>query len=407
MVGPPFRMSRLLKTGTHCLRKGTGAALWCLDFPPRFFRADYFISYARKDGTPYALSLKEKLRKQGVKCRMDTREFFPGQTLSRTTGKNLRRSAALIVVLTPEAGRSASVKSEVDFFVRLGRPIVPVAVDSAALGPASTSEWQTRFSDVIWLNDHDAVTAGDAVVSELKRSLTFVRYRVRMICLGTVIALLTVVLLLIWNVALTQPELSRIRSVPHDVRERFQGYPAFLQAALSSRGAMAAADWDGAVHLFGAGSGQRHELTGMKGFPRGLAFTADGESLLGVAVDFPQVVCWDTVLKQIRWSVVNDRQSGFYALSGPTPEGEFYAADQNCILWRISAAGKVIQKIPVTEPDDWVESIDASRPREGLLVCLRNAGPAIISETGGSIRYVKPVVADSRAGVPAGIRCWV
>jgi WD40 repeat protein len=360
-------------------------------------RSDFFISYSRSDGAAYAGALRDELKCRGLKCRMDTRDFYPGQTLSKTTQANLRRSSALIVVLTPKAIESVHVAREIDFFAGLRRPIIPIDIHKFfdALDP--NSRWRHQFENLIRLSDSNPTHPDKVLLAELERSITFLRYRSRVTLLLTVLGSFAMLLLYGYNVRLARPELSREWSVNNNLERGYAEMPRLVSAALSSIGTVAVGTYDGNVYLIDKGDSVFKSLTGLQGYILRLAFTRDGRSLLGIGADSSQVVCWDSQTRLVRWAVANDQPVVFCALSDPAVEGDFYVADRKCVLWHIAGDGTILKKTQIVFVDDFVETISPGSTSEGALVCLEATGLAIVPETGAQVRFLKPQVRDPRA----------
>ena len=83
-----------------------------------------FISYSRKDQT-YARSLADDLRRHGCEVWIDDRIDY-GDRWWRTIVQAIRSSAALIVVMTPDAEESDWVEKETMLAQREGKPILPL-----------------------------------------------------------------------------------------------------------------------------------------------------------------------------------------------------------------------------------------------------------------------------------------
>ena len=62
------------------------------------FGYDYFISYSHKDGSDYAVNLREALSNNGFKVCLDRTDFHDGASLSWITRRRIRNSKYLIVI---------------------------------------------------------------------------------------------------------------------------------------------------------------------------------------------------------------------------------------------------------------------------------------------------------------------
>jgi hypothetical protein len=89
---------------------------------------DIFISYARRDGQPFALDLANKLASRNYSCKFDQWGTLPGEKMPWQLILSLKRSAVLVLICTDGASKSDSVKEEINEFLKTGRFIVPVDI---------------------------------------------------------------------------------------------------------------------------------------------------------------------------------------------------------------------------------------------------------------------------------------
>ncbi len=94
----------------------------------RLFGDDVFVSYARTDGTDYALALASRLADEGFATDIDQWGSGPGDSIPVELIKRLRRCRVLVIVATPGAHASAAIATEIDAFLRTGGRVVPIAL---------------------------------------------------------------------------------------------------------------------------------------------------------------------------------------------------------------------------------------------------------------------------------------
>ncbi len=98
------------------------------------FGYDFFISYTWKDGRDYALALTRALEKQGFDCFLDSDDYRKGDDWQRIGNWTLRRTSRLVLVATPESGKSKPVLRELRIYSGLGRQIIPICFSAADHG---------------------------------------------------------------------------------------------------------------------------------------------------------------------------------------------------------------------------------------------------------------------------------
>ena len=91
-----------------------------------------FVSYSRAD-SEFALKLASDLRANGASIWLDQLDIAPGARWDSAIEDALRRSARVIVLLSPKAVASQNVLDEVSFALDEGRTIVPVLVETCAV----------------------------------------------------------------------------------------------------------------------------------------------------------------------------------------------------------------------------------------------------------------------------------
>jgi len=91
---------------------------------------DVFVSHASEDAE-WARKLSAALKRSGVNAWDASSHLSPGDNWSLETGKALEKAAAMIVLLSPAATRSESVKREIEYALtskRFDERLIPVLV---------------------------------------------------------------------------------------------------------------------------------------------------------------------------------------------------------------------------------------------------------------------------------------
>src|SRR5687768_13788131 len=91
-----------------------------------------FVSYSRAD-SPFAVKLASDLRANGASVWLDQLDIAPGARWDNAIEDALRRSARVIVVLSPTSVASQNVQDEVSFALDEGKMIVPVLVEACSI----------------------------------------------------------------------------------------------------------------------------------------------------------------------------------------------------------------------------------------------------------------------------------
>lgn len=150
---------------------------------------DVFISYRRSEATAYAEELARQLNRNGLICFLDREETAAGAELTHALRSALRRSRAMVCVVTPGVADSHWIQQEVTQFLRRPQRLWPVSVGGALQHQAFDAEPFNKLRDRTWLEeDADAVASGrvsHAVVRQIRAGHE--RARVRKI--GLVLAL--------------------------------------------------------------------------------------------------------------------------------------------------------------------------------------------------------------------------
>ncbi len=78
-----------------------------------------FLSYAQADEA-FAKALSSQLEKRGLSVWSPAEEMLPGDNVSLRTGEALKRSKAMVVLVSPDSMRSEQVRREIEY--ALGDP---------------------------------------------------------------------------------------------------------------------------------------------------------------------------------------------------------------------------------------------------------------------------------------------
>lgn len=122
----------------------------------RFFSRsnDVFVSYARHDGTNYALKLGSQLSDRALACFLDLYGVPPGKEIAPEVFRELHNSTILLLVVSPAAAISVHVREELEAALRAGKIIIPVSVGGSlqrsdmyplVLGMSIADESMERF----------------------------------------------------------------------------------------------------------------------------------------------------------------------------------------------------------------------------------------------------------------------
>lgn len=109
------------------------------DTPPPLKPQTIFVSYAHSDYTTYIKPLVETLTNNHLNVWVDRSELRGGQNWMNMIGKALDEASVMILGISPEALQSRFVQMEYQYFVNIGRPIIPVICKPARLPPELAS----------------------------------------------------------------------------------------------------------------------------------------------------------------------------------------------------------------------------------------------------------------------------
>lgn len=95
-------------------------------------RDDVFISYSRKDGSPYAAGIADELTARNLSCFIDKLGTQPDHDLPESLKKKIRNCSLLVVIATEMAAASKFVAKEISEFKKTDRIILLIDFEGAA-----------------------------------------------------------------------------------------------------------------------------------------------------------------------------------------------------------------------------------------------------------------------------------
>lgn len=130
---------------------------------PLLFGFDFFVSYRRADAAAFAESLVAALQERGFVCFLDREETVGGVELAPALERALKRSRALIAILTPGVLESPWVISEITRFLPRRNRLIPINVGGfLSRRPANRAPF-TALRELSYLDADDAtIEAGVA-----------------------------------------------------------------------------------------------------------------------------------------------------------------------------------------------------------------------------------------------------
>lgn len=125
-----------------------------------------FLSYASVDNK-WASKLRERLAHAGLEVWDPNREVLPGQDWSAKISGALRASDAMVVLVSPEAAGSDSVRREIEY--ALGSPRYADRLIPVVIRPTRKLPWILERLQMVPLNNN-IERATRAIVKRLEQS---------------------------------------------------------------------------------------------------------------------------------------------------------------------------------------------------------------------------------------------
>jgi hypothetical protein len=123
-----------------------------------------FVSYAGPD-RDFALALREQLSNKGHYVWVDDRTVLPGDNWPLEIGRALQNCDSMVVLLSPNSGKSEIQRHEINFALSSGRysgRVIPVFI-----GPAKNYPWILDEFPTVHVNANPA--AAGRKIGELLR----------------------------------------------------------------------------------------------------------------------------------------------------------------------------------------------------------------------------------------------
>jgi hypothetical protein len=124
-----------------------------------------FLSYARSDGA-FAKDLSSQLTRRGLSVWSPDEEVLPGDNAWLQIGEALKRSRAMIVLVSPESMRSDHVRREIEY--ALGDSNYEHRVFPVQVRPASEIPWILRRLKTFDAK-HSAAKVSESIANALKQ----------------------------------------------------------------------------------------------------------------------------------------------------------------------------------------------------------------------------------------------
>lgn len=129
-----------------------------------------FLSYSQKD-EPLARKMMATLEQAGLDVWDAKREILPGDNWGEKIGKGLKKSDAMVVLLSPESVESPNVKRDIEYALvnrAFEQRLIPVIVGDPQRIPSEKIPWILRRLTMISLPDNGRTEGFDQVVAALR-----------------------------------------------------------------------------------------------------------------------------------------------------------------------------------------------------------------------------------------------
>ncbi len=177
---------------------------WWRRLTSRIWRYDFFISYHWDSGGQYAVGLAQRLRSRKFDCFLDRTDFAAGDVWVDEGRLALQHAKKLILVGTPQAiSQSEPVKLELELFTKKNQHVIPICFGKpiTELVDPNCRSMQLIPPETIWIIEDEASLLSaptQRVIDEIARtSMLLTSRRLRAIIVGSVIALLSIAVVLV------------------------------------------------------------------------------------------------------------------------------------------------------------------------------------------------------------------
>lgn len=124
-----------------------------------------FLSYDRAD-EPFAQALSKELTRRGLEVWRDDEEILPGDNWASTIGEALKKSHAMVVLISPKSMQSKYVRSEIQYALgelSYEERLFPVLVEETPSVPWILSKFRILNASA------GAAKVSDAIADALKQ----------------------------------------------------------------------------------------------------------------------------------------------------------------------------------------------------------------------------------------------
>lgn len=124
-----------------------------------------FLSYERSDEV-FAKELASQLARRGLSVWSPAEDVLPGDNWASATGEALKKSRAMVVLISPESMRSESVRREIEY--ALGNPNYQHRVFPVRVRPTEDVPW--IFRRLRTFDAHESVAkVSDSIANALEQ----------------------------------------------------------------------------------------------------------------------------------------------------------------------------------------------------------------------------------------------
>ncbi len=127
-------------------------------------KQQWFISYAREDGTDFAIRLHDRLEADDFPCWLDKRDIQPGEPWDDSIEQGLREAVGMLFIATPASVASQNCKDEWSLALSYKIPVIPLLLIECDL--------PMRLARRQWI---DFTGEFDAAIAQLREHLRWRR----------------------------------------------------------------------------------------------------------------------------------------------------------------------------------------------------------------------------------------